>query len=57
MGELWGVLLGAAFLADLAAHRFVPDFLLIFRRFGDGFWYQKSKKKRIENEADFEMFF
>ena len=58
-GGLGGALgrLGAAFLAHLAAHRFFIDFLSIFRRFGDGFWYQKSMKKRIENEADFKEFF
>ena len=56
---LWGTLgrLGDAFLDDLVAHRFCIDFLSIFRPFGDRFWYQNSKKKRITNEADFGMFF
>ena len=45
-GGLWGALgrLGGAFLGDLVAHRFCIVFLLIFRRFWDSFWYQKSKK-------------
>jgi hypothetical protein len=55
-GEALGTL-GGAFLGDVVAHRFCIDFLSIFRRFGDGFWYQKSMKKRIENEADFQVFF
>ena len=61
--EAWAVFgealggLGGAFFSDLVAHRFFIDFLPIFRRFGDGFWYQKSMKKRIENEADFKVFF
>ena len=55
-GEALGGL-GGAFFSDLVAHRFFIDFLSIFRRFGDGFWYQKSMKKRIENEADFKVFF
>ena len=49
--------LGGAFWGDLVAHRFFIDFSSIFRRFWDGFWYQKSKKKRTENEAIFEVFF
>ena len=46
-GGLWGALgrLGGAFLGDLVAHRFFIDFLSIFTRFWDGFWYQNSKKK------------
>ena len=52
LGRLWAVLV-ALFLAILSR----ITFLSIFRRFGDGFWYQKSKKKRIENEANFEVFF
>ena len=55
-GEALGGL-GGAFLDDLVAHRFFIDFVSIFRRFWDGFWYQKSKKKRCENKAIFEVFF
>ena len=49
--------LGVAFLSDLVAHRFFIDFASIFRRFWDGFWYQKWKKKETENGANFEVFF
>ena len=55
-GEALGSL-GGAFLGDVVAHRFCIDFSSIFRRFWDGFWYQKSKKKRSENEANFGVFF
>ena len=55
-GEALGSL-GGAFLGDVVAHRFCIDFLSIFRRFWGWFWYQKSKKKRIENKANFEVLF
>ena len=41
-GEALGGLAGT-FLGDLVAHRFFID-VYRFRRFWDGFWYQKSKK-------------
>ena len=49
--------LGRAFLGDLVAHRFFIDFLSVFRRFWNGFWYEKSKNKQMENAANFEEFF